>query len=46
MKACKIISARSTPNDAIYTPLYVAQLMIEMCDIKTEMKVLDPRCIL
>jgi hypothetical protein len=42
MKACKIISARSTANDAIYTPLYIARLMIDMCDIKTEMNVLDP----
>lgn len=30
------------PNDVIYTPLSVAELMISLCDIQPEEKVLDP----
>lgn len=33
---------RAKPNDKIYTPLPVALTMIDMCDVKPEMKVLDP----
>ena len=38
----KIINSRNTPNDAIYTPLPVVKMMIEMCDIGKNDKVLDP----
>tara|TARA_R110000824_G_scaffold5516_7_gene25509 strand:+ start:714 stop:1313 length:600 start_codon:yes stop_codon:yes gene_type:complete len=30
------------PNDIVYTPLSVAKLMIDLCDIKPNDKVLDP----
>ena len=30
------------PNDVIYTPKLVAELMINLCDIKVDDKVLDP----
>jgi hypothetical protein len=32
---------KTSPNDIIYTPKPVALKMIEMCDIKPDMKVLD-----
>ena len=30
------------PNDVIYTPLSVAKLMIDFCDIEPNHRVLDP----
>jgi hypothetical protein len=36
------IKSRKTANDVIYTPLPVAKLMIEMCEIIPKMSVLDP----
>tara|TARA_R110001592_G_scaffold344368_1_gene635525 strand:+ start:160 stop:639 length:480 start_codon:yes stop_codon:yes gene_type:complete len=36
------IRTREIPNDVIYTPLPVAELMISLCDIKPEHRVLDP----
>lgn len=41
-KICHSINSRKSANDVIYTPLPVAQLMIEMCEITPEMSVLDP----
>tara|TARA_R110000824_G_scaffold90056_1_gene220345 strand:+ start:234 stop:845 length:612 start_codon:yes stop_codon:yes gene_type:complete len=35
------IRARKDPNDVIYTPLKVAKLMIEMCEIKENETILD-----
>ena len=39
---CNNIKNRDMPNDVIYTPKPVALKMIEMCDIKENMTVLDP----
>lgn len=39
--ASKIIN-RDTPNDIVYTPLPVVEMMIKMCDIKEGETVLDP----
>lgn len=36
------IQNRDNPNDVIFTPKDVALKMIEMCEIKKEMSVLDP----
>ena len=36
------IRTREVPNDVIYTPLPVAELMISLCDIQPHEKVLDP----
>jgi hypothetical protein len=36
------IRSRTSPNDKIYTPLSVAMLMIEMCELKKGDSVLDP----
>jgi hypothetical protein len=36
------LEQKKKKNDLVYTPLSVALKMIEMCDIKPEMKVLDP----
>lgn len=36
------IRTRKTPNDVFYTPLSMAQKLIEMTDIKPNEKVLDP----
>jgi hypothetical protein len=33
---------KKNPNDKVYTPLLVALNMIEICDIKEDMSVLDP----
>ena len=41
-KICHSINSRKTANDVIYTPLPIAKLMIEMCEIIPEMSVLDP----
>ena len=41
-KIANSIKSRKTPNDVIYTPKKVAELMIDLCDIKPEDKVLDP----
>jgi len=38
----KKIQLRDTPNDVVYTPLPVAELMIKICDIKDGDTVLDP----
>ena len=37
-----IHTAHHTPNDNIWTPLPIAKLMIEMCGIQENEKVLDP----
>ena len=34
--------SRSNPNDKIYTPKPIAEIMIQMCDIKPSDTVLDP----
>lgn len=36
------IKSRQKPNDVIFTPKHVAELMINLCDIKVDDKVLDP----
>tara|TARA_R100000697_G_scaffold119880_1_gene144340 strand:- start:170 stop:742 length:573 start_codon:yes stop_codon:yes gene_type:complete len=36
------IKNRKKPNDVIYTPKSVAKIMIEICNIKPDDKVLDP----
>ena len=36
------IQRRVTPNDVFHTPLPVVKIMIDMCDITPDMKVLDP----
>lgn len=36
------IKYRQKPNDVIFTPKHVAELMINLCDIKVDDKVLDP----
>ena len=41
-KTIKNIQLRKTANDKIYTPLDVAKRMIDLCDIKSNDKVLDP----
>lgn len=41
-KILRNIQLKDTPNDVIFTPLSVAKLMIEMCDINKNDKVLDP----
>lgn len=41
-KLIRNIKKRTNANDIIYTPLPVAKLMIEMCEITPEMSVLDP----
>jgi len=41
-KIVKNIGIRQKPNDIIYTPLSVAKLMIDLCDIQPNDKVLDP----
>ena len=33
---------RETANDVIYTPAPLAKVMIDLCDIKPNDKVLDP----
>lgn len=38
----KTIQKKKQANDIIYTPLPVAELMINMCDIQENEKVLDP----
>lgn len=38
----KSIKLRQKPNDVIFTPKPVAEIMIEMCDIQPGEKVLDP----
>ena len=40
-KTGRAIKSKQRPNDVVLTPS-VARLMIEMCDIKTDDKVLDP----
>jgi hypothetical protein len=40
--AAKKIQDRKTPNDVFYTPLPVVKIMVDMCDIQPDMKVLDP----
>lgn len=42
MSIVKNIGLRQKPNDVIYTPKPVAKLMIDLCDIKADDKVLDP----
>lgn len=42
MSAKAIHKAHSIPNDCIFTPKPIAELMIEMCDIKEYETVLDP----
>lgn len=41
-KICNKIKHRKNANDVIYTPLPVAKIMIDMCDIKENETVLDP----
>jgi len=41
-KKIRDIKSRKTANDKIYTPPEVAQLMINMCEIKEGQSVLDP----
>ena len=36
------IRFKQKPNDIVYTPINVAKLMIDLCDIKPNDKVLDP----
>jgi hypothetical protein len=38
----RVIQNRKKPNDVFYTPLPVVKIMIDMCDITPDMKVLDP----
>ena len=42
MNIVKNIGLRQKPNDVIYTPKKLAELMIDLCDIKPNDKVLDP----
>jgi hypothetical protein len=41
-KTANKIRQKSSKNDIYYTPLPVAKKMIDMCNITSEMKVLDP----
>jgi len=42
MSAKALHKSNTTPNDKIYTPTPIAEIMIQMCDIKPNDTVLDP----
>jgi hypothetical protein len=42
MAAANEIRCRTTPNDVFHTPVPIVKIMIDMCDINADMKVLDP----